>query len=209
MLVTKMDLVEVGSKRFLHSSKWTERIIAKFEKYIHLNPDECRHIAGLALSSGVSKLWAQDHDNHFSFMAWLLTTDNYSHEINEKFSRKVSVVLDNANVSQALKASLHVASQMRNCFSKHKKYDSFVCWSKETINRYVAFHNVNYINLQGIDLTNSDLSGLKLPANLRKTNLTGADISNTDLRGAYLREVLVSDEQLAYAIVDDTTELPR
>lgn len=168
---------------FLHTAKWTERIINKFEKYIHFNPDECRHIAALALSSGMVELWRQNCSNPFSFIAWLLTTDEPRFEYSylsiedEQFNQKLSEKIEASNVSQPLKTSLHIAHNLRNYPSDR--------WNKESINNKIISHNINYLNLQGANLANTDLSGLILPANFNKANLEGANLASANLQGAW------------------------
>lgn len=79
-------------------------------------------------------------------------------------------------------------------------------------------------NMQGTFLHDADLSGAKLQganlqgAILQRTNLQGAIFQGTDLRGADLRggpgrsgyvDTKVTAEQLATAIIDETTKLPH
>jgi len=60
-------------------------------------------------------------------------------------------------------------------------------------------------NLTGANLSNADLTG----ANLRGANLANATLKGTILRGADLRDAInLTKEQLADAVVDDTTILP-
>jgi len=198
---------------FLHDSKWTEQIVRKFEKYIHSEPDECCHIAELALTSGVVEWWKDDGENPFSLMAWLLTNDNFNLKENchqktfEYFKQKFHELVDGSDFSRALKTSIYIAHQIRNDLFLHKKNTLFVQW-KKAINDKIVSYKINYINLQGANLKNADLSHLKLPANLRNANLKETDLSNTDLRGAYLRGATVTKKQLNNAIINHTTELP-
>src|SRR6266849_10683402 len=65
--------------------------------------------------------------------------------------------------------------------------------------------NLSHTNLARANLSHADLTG----ANLRGANLAGAILTGTILRGADLREVRnLTKEQLAVAVVDDTTILP-
>jgi uncharacterized protein YjbI with pentapeptide repeats len=43
---------------------------------------------------------------------------------------------------------------------------------------------------------------------LRRADLRGADLSGTNLRQANLKDALVAADQLASAILDETTTLP-
>jgi uncharacterized protein YjbI with pentapeptide repeats len=65
--------------------------------------------------------------------------------------------------------------------------------------------NLSHANLTRANLSYADLTG----ANLRGANLAGAILTGTILREADLREVRnLTKEQLAVAVVDDTTILP-
>jgi uncharacterized protein YjbI with pentapeptide repeats len=65
--------------------------------------------------------------------------------------------------------------------------------------------NLSHANLTRANLSHADLSG----ANLRGANLAEAILTGTILRGADLSEVRnLTKEQLAVAVVDDTTILP-
>jgi len=65
--------------------------------------------------------------------------------------------------------------------------------------------NLSHANLTRANLSHADLTG----ANLRGANLAGAILTGTILRGADLSEVRnLTEEQLAGAVVDDTTILP-
>lgn len=65
--------------------------------------------------------------------------------------------------------------------------------------------NLSHANLTRANLSHADLTG----ADLRGANLSGAVLAGTILRGADLRDVTnLTKEQLAVAVVDDTTILP-
>jgi uncharacterized protein YjbI with pentapeptide repeats len=65
--------------------------------------------------------------------------------------------------------------------------------------------NLSHANLTRANLSYADLTG----ANLRGANLAGAILTGTILRGADLSDVKnLTKEQLAAAVVDDTTILP-
>ncbi|MGH7060158.1 MAG: pentapeptide repeat-containing protein [Stellaceae bacterium] len=65
--------------------------------------------------------------------------------------------------------------------------------------------NLSHANLTRANLSHADLTG----ADLRGANLAGAVLAGTILRGADLRDVTnLTKEQLAFAVVDDTTILP-
>jgi uncharacterized protein YjbI with pentapeptide repeats len=65
--------------------------------------------------------------------------------------------------------------------------------------------NLSHANLTRANLSHADLTG----ADLRGANLAGAILTGTILRGADLRDVVnLTKEQLAVAVVDDTTILP-
>jgi uncharacterized protein YjbI with pentapeptide repeats len=65
--------------------------------------------------------------------------------------------------------------------------------------------NLSRANLTGANLSHADLTG----ANLRGANLAGAILTGTILRGADLSDVKnLTKEQIASAVVDDTTILP-
>ncbi len=65
--------------------------------------------------------------------------------------------------------------------------------------------NLSHTNLTRANLSHADLTG----ADLRGANLGGAILTGTILRGANLSDVKnLTKEQLAVAIVDDTTILP-
>jgi uncharacterized protein YjbI with pentapeptide repeats len=65
--------------------------------------------------------------------------------------------------------------------------------------------NLSHANLTGANLSHADLTG----ANLRGANLAGAILTGTILRGADLRDVKnLTKEQIAAAVIDDTTILP-
>jgi uncharacterized protein YjbI with pentapeptide repeats len=198
-----MDMMQ-----FIHSSKWTEGIVNKLGKYVCSDPRECLHITELSLTSGISDLWKQDSDNNFSFIAWMLTANDFKFEISRQLDQKLNHILNDFDATQPLKTSLRIGLLLRSGLSLLKNNDHFLWWDKETINNKISSHNVRYVNLQGANLAGMDLAGLKLPANLRRANFKGADLSSTDLRGAYLRDALISKEQLDGAIVDRTTELP-
>jgi len=69
--------------------------------------------------------------------------------------------------------------------------------------------NLEAVNLEAANLFETNLRGANLRASnlqaavMRRANLMGADLRGADLRGASL-----TDEQLAGAIVDQTTQLP-
>jgi uncharacterized protein YjbI with pentapeptide repeats len=69
---------------------------------------------------------------------------------------------------------------------------------------------VRRTNLSRADLTHANLSHADLTgSNLRGANLDGAILTGTILRGADLSGVVnLTKEQLAGAVVDDTTILP-
>ena len=65
--------------------------------------------------------------------------------------------------------------------------------------------NLSQTNLTHANLSHADLTG----ANLRGANLAGAILTGTILRGADLSGVInLTKEQLAVAVIDDTTILP-
>jgi uncharacterized protein YjbI with pentapeptide repeats len=65
--------------------------------------------------------------------------------------------------------------------------------------------DLSHTNLTRANLSHADLSG----ANLRGANLAGAILTGTILRGADLNGVInLTKEQLANAVIDDTTILP-
>ena len=65
--------------------------------------------------------------------------------------------------------------------------------------------NLSHTNLTRANLSHADLTG----ANLRGANLAGAILTGTILRGADLSGVVnLTREQLAAAVIDDTTILP-
>jgi uncharacterized protein YjbI with pentapeptide repeats len=65
--------------------------------------------------------------------------------------------------------------------------------------------NLSHTNLTRANLSRADLTG----ANLRGANLAGAILTGTILRGADLSGVInLTKEQLAGAVIDDTTILP-
>lgn len=65
--------------------------------------------------------------------------------------------------------------------------------------------NLSHANLACANLSNADLTG----ADLRGADLAGAILTGTILRGADLRNARnLTKEQLAAAVVDDTTMLP-
>jgi uncharacterized protein YjbI with pentapeptide repeats len=65
--------------------------------------------------------------------------------------------------------------------------------------------NLSRANLTRANLSHADLTG----ANLKGANLAGAILTGTILRGADLSDVKnLTKEQLAVAVVDDTTILP-
>ena len=65
--------------------------------------------------------------------------------------------------------------------------------------------NLSHTDLTRANLSHADLTG----ADLQAANLDGAILTGTILRGANLRDVRnLKKEQLAVAIVDDTTILP-
>jgi uncharacterized protein YjbI with pentapeptide repeats len=66
--------------------------------------------------------------------------------------------------------------------------------------------NLSRANLTSANLSHADLTG----ADLRGANMAGTILTRTILRGADLRDVKnLTKEQLAVAVVDDTTILPR
>lgn len=65
--------------------------------------------------------------------------------------------------------------------------------------------NLSHANLTRANLSGADLTG----ADLRGANLAGAILTGTILRAADLRDVRnLTKEQLASAVVDETTLLP-
>jgi uncharacterized protein YjbI with pentapeptide repeats len=65
--------------------------------------------------------------------------------------------------------------------------------------------NLSHADLTRANLSHADLTG----ADLRGANLDGAILMGTILRGADLRDVKnLTKQQLAVAVVDDTTILP-
>lgn len=65
--------------------------------------------------------------------------------------------------------------------------------------------NLSHTNLTRANLSHADLTG----ADLRGANLAGAILTGTILRGADLSGVInLTKEQLAGAVIDDTTILP-
>jgi uncharacterized protein YjbI with pentapeptide repeats len=65
--------------------------------------------------------------------------------------------------------------------------------------------NLSHANLTRANLSRADLTG----ANLRGANLAGALLNGTILRGADLSGVKnLTKEQLAEAVIDETTILP-
>jgi uncharacterized protein YjbI with pentapeptide repeats len=65
--------------------------------------------------------------------------------------------------------------------------------------------NLSHTNLTRANLSRADLTG----ANLSGANLAGAILTGTILRGADLSGVInLTKEQLAGAVIDDTTILP-
>lgn len=65
--------------------------------------------------------------------------------------------------------------------------------------------NLSHANLARANLSHADLTG----ADLRGANLAEAVLTGTILRGADLRGVVnLTKEQLAAAVVDETTMLP-
>jgi uncharacterized protein YjbI with pentapeptide repeats len=70
---------------------------------------------------------------------------------------------------------------------------------------HVRRTNLSNANLTRANLSHADLTG----ANLRGANLSDAILTGTILRGADLRDVRnLTKQQLADAVVDDTTILP-